>query len=332
MKKCYLACLLFITLQANAQFSGGYNTSNWTISKSPVSTGSVNTAGAPASILITGSDGAQAANVDTDYTIVAANSGIWSFSWSYHTNDTDGSPQFDPAGILINGVFTQLTNNSGAVDQGGGFTAPYVTAGTVIGFRIRATDNIYGTATLSISNFSPPGGILPVNLLSFNAALKNNSVLLQWQAASEENFSHYELQHSNDGMQYTTIEAIQGSGQSMYKAVHQQPSQGLNHYRLRLVDMDGSFSYSKIALINFNSQINIKLYPNPVADKLTLELNTASGVIPVVIYDAGGRVVQQQTVQLTAGLNRIAIYVAGLPTGRYQVAAGKGNTVSFVKQ
>ncbi|MBB1284699.1 hypothetical protein HRH25_09980 [Flavisolibacter sp. BT320] len=69
----------------------------------------MNTTGAPAPITITGSNDPSnpltTTPVTTDFTIVAPTSGIWRYTWTYHSNDQDGDPQYDPAGILINGVF-----------------------------------------------------------------------------------------------------------------------------------------------------------------------------------------------------------------------------------
>src|SRR5689334_1135631 len=167
MKAFYFLCFLFLCYSSKAQFSFGYAPSKWNTYLASGSSGSVNTSGAPNSIMLIGSDGANASNMDVDYTITALASGVFSFSWAYHTNDSDADPQWDIAGVLINGTFTQLTNNTpGNVDQSGNYSTS-VAAGAVIGFRLRAVDNIFGNATFTISSFSSPGGTLPVKLLSF---------------------------------------------------------------------------------------------------------------------------------------------------------------------
>jgi hypothetical protein len=213
MKNFYLSLLvLCCALTASAQFSGNYAPANWTTVLSAGSDGSVNTAAAPASITITGSDDPtnplSATPVNTDYTIVATTSGTWRFSWAYHSNDVDLAPQYDPAGILINGVFTQLTDNGGNVDQSGTFTAPYVAAGTVIGFRISAIDNSWGNATLTISAFAAPGNVLPVTLLGFAAKSQPQNVLLQWKTADESNLSGFTVERSADGRSFGAITTL----------------------------------------------------------------------------------------------------------------------------
>src|SRR5215210_4229238 len=108
----FLFLVLFV-FTSEAQFNGSYAPSNWTTTLSASSNGTMDITDAPNSITLTGSDGASSPNVDIDYTITAVSSGIWSFNWSYHTNDGDAIPAFDIAGILINGVFTQLSDDAG---------------------------------------------------------------------------------------------------------------------------------------------------------------------------------------------------------------------------
>jgi hypothetical protein len=153
------ASLLFLTASligtaAVAQFSGAFAPGNWTLVKTPPSgNGTVNTAGAPASITVIGSDNgfALGPGADTRFQIVAPSAGIVTASWSFHTNDCQGA-YWDPAYYAANGVITQLTNDAGAVNQSGTL-AFSVLAGQVLGFGVYARDNFCGNATLTITNF-----------------------------------------------------------------------------------------------------------------------------------------------------------------------------------
>jgi len=153
MKKIYLIVLLIILNPVNvalADFSGPYDVSNWT---QILNGGSIDTTGAPASIIeISSNDGAGPDN--TDFTIAAVDSGTVTFNWSYTTTDVDG-PSYDPFGWLLNGTFTQVTNDGGLINQSGTVTFPVV-AGDVFGFRAHATDSALGSASTTISNFSAP--------------------------------------------------------------------------------------------------------------------------------------------------------------------------------
>jgi hypothetical protein len=336
MKTFYVLCSLFLCLSLNAQFSYSYAPAKWTTTLTPGSNGSVNTSGAPGSITITGSDGPSAANMDVDYTITVKASGPFSFSWSYHTNDSDADPQYDIAGVLINGSFTQLSSNiAGNINQSGNWSGS-VASGTVIGFRLRATDNIYGNATFTISSFSPPGGVLPLNLLSFNAQKQNSAIQLVWTTAAETNFSHFIVEHSATTNNFNTLEIVKATGHAgAYTTVDQHPSSGNNFYRLKMVDTDGSFTYSKtIAVNNANSVADISISPNPPANHFTIQLEAASASVETIsIINAAGALMQQHKLSVEQGKNRFPVNITSLSKGIYFVQLmNSGTTLQLVKQ
>jgi hypothetical protein len=133
---------------AFGQFSGVYAPGNWTLNANG-GDGSVNTAGAPASIALIGNNNGTGP-IDTDYTIAAAAAGIWSFNWNYSSPD---SGTYDSAYYLLNGVPTFLAFNN---SQGSGNVSVPVGAGNIIGFRVSSFDGVFGAGTLTISNFSAP--------------------------------------------------------------------------------------------------------------------------------------------------------------------------------
>jgi hypothetical protein len=143
-----LAIVLFAG-PASAAFVGTYDVSNW--SQSP-NGGSINTAGAPTSVVLTGSDDGLGPD-NADFTIAAAGGGLVSFDWSYSTVDFDST--WDPFGWLLNGTFTPLTAGGTAAPQNGSASFA-VNAGDVFGFRVHSVDSLFGPATATIRNFSAP--------------------------------------------------------------------------------------------------------------------------------------------------------------------------------
>jgi hypothetical protein len=135
-------------------FQTPYAPINWTFTNSNAD-GSVNTGGAPASISLTGGNNGSFSSGTTNYTTTAAAAGTVTFNWNYSTND---GPFFDPFGYLLNGSFTQVTNNGGGLVQNGTSTFN-VLAGDSFGFRIATTDNCCGRASVTISNFSAPAPV-----------------------------------------------------------------------------------------------------------------------------------------------------------------------------
>lgn len=138
--------------QALTQFAGDYAPANWT--QSIGGDGLIDTSGAPASIILKGANDYSGNDVNTDFTIAAPTAGLVSFNWSFLSDD---DAQYDPFGYLVGGVFTKLTDDSGAmlIPQSG--TASFsVLAGQFFGFRQNSTDSKYGRASTTISNFNGP--------------------------------------------------------------------------------------------------------------------------------------------------------------------------------
>jgi len=333
MKTFYTFIFSFIAFTSSAQFSGAYAPSKWTTALSPGSNGTVNTSGAPASIVITGSDGAQSTNVNTDYTVKAIATGVWTFHWAYHTNDSDLDPQYDLAGVLINGAFTQLSDNLGAIDQSGTFSQS-VTAGSTIGFRIQATDNIFGNATFTISSFSPPGGVLPLSLTSFTAKPQQQNVVLNWTSASEQNFSHFVLQRSADGISFAPLETIASNTSGRYSFVDQQPVAGVSYYRLQMVDRDGQYTYSPVIAVNSARNVEGTVFPNPARNTISVHLfSEEAKTEKLSVCAVSGAILKTESVQLQRGIVTKQLDISGLPKGVYYIHLDSSQaTLSFVKQ
>src|SRR5690606_15734214 len=91
---------------------------------------------------------------------------------------------------------------------------------------------------------------LPVELASLSATMVEDIVEVSWQTASEENTGRFEVQHSSNGSSWNTLTEIKAAGNHVglltYRFVHTAPSHGINYYRLKTVDLDGTFEYSKI--------------------------------------------------------------------------------------
>jgi hypothetical protein len=331
MKNLYFFCffLLLSGLRSKAQFSGSYAPSQWTTTLTTgfVNTASVNSASAPASITITGSndpgDPFLATPVDIDYTITAAASGVWSFNWSYQTNDMDNDPKWDLAGVLVNGAFTQLSANTlNNISQSGTYSSS-VTAGTTIGFRVRAVDNSYGNASFTITSFSAPASVLPVKLSAFTAKPRGAAVSLQWTAATEINTSHYEIERSANGAGFRSVGRVAaGAPSGQYAFVDQSPLAGTNFYRLRMEDNDGSFSYSGIRSVNLSVNEEQQVYPNPATDFVTVVITAdIAANETLLVYNAAGSLLKKETIALTQGTTKKSLNIASLPKGVYWIKA-----------
>ncbi len=217
-------------------------------------------------------------------------------------------------------TYLALTSGTGAVDR----TAP-------------TGNKFYGTLAMTCTNCpaatggtnhvdSGDEGALPVELLSFVArAVDNQKTLLEWETASELNNDYFEIQRSSDGRNFEVIGEASGAGTTAeiqgYVYWDEQPLIGRNYYRLRQVDFDGSFEYSKTRTVAFKSEENfgIAAFPNPAINVLNVTLdNSATAVKEMVIYDVSGKVITQFSVEKG---ERYEVNVGDFPSGIYFLQA-----------
>lgn len=148
-----------------------------------------------------------------------------------------------------------------------------------------------------ISIFNPT---LPVELVDFNARKSGNEVALEWIVAAETNTSHYELEHAQDGHSFQRIESVDAIYPlgGTYTYHDHFPIRGLNYYRLKMIDWDGSYEYSKIIPINMGSHPNITYYPNPLgSDRMLNIVSSSSHSLELRIYDLDGQVLMKTIIQ-----------------------------------
>ncbi|MBC7628123.1 MAG: hypothetical protein H7254_12630, partial [Ferruginibacter sp.] len=103
----------------------------------------------------------------------------------------------------------------------------------------------------------PAGGPLPVSLVDFTATKQNKVVDLNWQTSIEQNSSYFDVEFSRDGSKFESIGKVKASISSTtyksYSTKHLSPVNGLNYYRLKLVDVDGSSKYSAVRTVKFSN-------------------------------------------------------------------------------
>ena len=104
---------------------------------------------------------------------------------------------------------------------------------------------------------------LPLNLLSFTAKSQENTIQLNWRTANETNFSHFEIQKSNDAKEFGAIGKVDGNKTEYYNFTDINPNEGQNYYKLKMVDLDGTSYFSKTISINFHKNGNYLLVENP---------------------------------------------------------------------
>jgi hypothetical protein len=208
-------------------------------------------------------------------------------------SSTDGDPP--PFGVE---KFT--VGNTSPVPE---FNSPYIFNGT------NGSNELNGTNGAS--------ELLPVELIRFYAIQQKDKVYLKWQTAFETNTSHFVIERTLDGRYYKELGAVLSKGESnfnsYYSTIDGSPSSGVNCYRLKIVDKDGSYEYSPIVAVNFQIPQLLSIYPIPVNNVLHLygeQSLTEEGVLEVF------------------GINGQRIYIGDcvLENGRFQIST---NTINM---
>jgi hypothetical protein len=247
-------------------------------------------------------------------------------------------PQFNgnnypPNGLNVDIKYTYLSHEVGveiaaeevnfviwrSEDQGDTWTEK---GGTID--LVNHTITYTGLQGFSWISAGPSGEVLPLDLLSFNGTNKGEYNQLNWITDNEVNFSHFELETSRDGYNYETLTNIPSNGLSnvrnSYSFNDNNPSQ-INYYRLKSIDLDGSYSYSNVIVIETKLETNTgTLYPNPTSDIIKYSFNSETNEkLEIKVLDVVGKVVLRVETELEVGNNTIPISLSELPSGTYTI-------------
>jgi len=128
------------------------------------------------------------------------------------------------------------------------------------------------------------GAPLPIILAYFDGNQQGESIVLNWTTTSEDNFDYFSIQKSRDGINFESVASVKGQGFSsqsiLYVYEDLEPLNGVNYYRLKAVDLDGTFEVFEVIGVEFFSDDDtLVIYPNPVVNyQFTIEnLNKDQG-------------------------------------------------------
>lgn len=160
---------------------------------------------------------------------------------------------------------------------------PYVITGQTSSF---SEFSIYSTDVMA----NP----LPVELVDFYGVRKGDKINLSWSTLTEINSDHFQLERSEDGLDFNSIGIISSHGNSNeridYQFMDTDVSSVVYYYRLKMVDFDGTYEYSPIILISPDlSDVRIVMFPNPTTDKIFLEGIESTYFKQLDFYDLQGK-------------------------------------------
>jgi Glycosyl hydrolase catalytic core len=192
-------------------------------------------------------------------------------------------------------------------------------------------------ADLSIVGSFADNIITLVALTEFQSKKVKNAVLLTWLTQSEVNFSHFILERSTDGKAFyevAKVNASKRSGGSKYEYTD-TPDATTNYYRLKMVDTDGSFVYSRIVSEGFDAtKTPLMVYPSIAThNKIDVVFNAVSADAQLKIYNIMGQLMSSYGLEV--GTSAKTIEIATYTEGSYfLVLQDKGTIQSrkFIKQ
>ncbi|MEP6514160.1 MAG: T9SS type A sorting domain-containing protein, partial [Parafilimonas sp.] len=171
-----------------------------------------------------------------------------------------------------------------------------------------------------------------VRLLQFTGVYENGFNELRWKAENEINFSHYDVERSTDGINFSKIATVAGAAASGVNNYSQNDnvkniSATIYYYRLKMVNKDGSSNYSSVINTKRAVEKTYTLLNNPFSDKIAVLFNLSQKEkITMVLYDAAGRLLRKQEFIAATGTNEFELNdLNGLPRGNYVLNIYTGN-------
>jgi len=168
-------------------------------------------------------------------------------------------------------------------------------------------------------SFTPPVA-LPITLLDFTGIRQGSKAKLSWKTTNESNAASFIIERNGDGGSFTAIGTVarqNSKKQSLsYRFTDASPLSGNNYYRLKMVDQDGAFSFSRTVMLSF-SPITLQISPNPAHGTANLYIGNNTEAYFIQLFDGNGRSMRQY--RTTPGNTVFPIDLSGLSKGVYTV-------------
>lgn len=207
--------------------------------------------------------------------------------------------------------------------------------GTDWGTAMGSGNNTTNTASGLFSTFSPfivtkLGAALPLQLRNVAASVKAVGVEISWNVLNEDGVVRYEIEKSNNRMQFTSIGSVQASNKSSYQFIDLAAQSNLSYYRLKITSSNGQVRYSDILAVKAGVANSIAMYPNPVVN--SLNITGLSNATTIKIFNTTGQLV---AIEKTSA-NTLSLDVTALKPGLYMMQVLKNGEVAtqqrFVRQ
>ncbi len=210
-------------------------------------------------------------------------------------------------------------------------------AGNTLQFQICMT-SYSASGTMDFYEISSSAS-LPVELMDFNVnKINNENIKLNWKTATEINNERFEIERSQNGREFNLIGKINGQGNSIaqhdYSFIDTNPQEGTNYYRLKQVDFDGQYEYSRTVSIDLKEEEQYgAFYPNPTSEGIvSLDYNSLQNKeLNIAYFEITGKLIFELPVEIEEGKGNLNLNISNLKNGIYLVRIGDDRSFKYRK-
>ncbi|MFK8037137.1 MAG: T9SS type A sorting domain-containing protein [Crocinitomicaceae bacterium] len=174
-------------------------------------------------------------------------------------------------------------------------------------------------------------GPLPIEITNFSGEIINGQSHLYWTTASEANNDYFNVQHSIDGQNWRNVLKINGAGNSSiplhYSGVHTNPILGVNYYRLKQTDFNGTYNFEEIIALYYDEN-EMVVYPNPAYQEVFITKKSIND-FEIKIYNTYGQIVKTEL--KSQSNNTLVMDLSALNSGVYFIELTKNGSSERVK-
>lgn len=260
---------------------------------------------------------------------------------------------------IIKGISATSNLTNSAVYTGGTYAVYGISYSNTIPLASLATAYVGGSFNTLVSNISANPAAFCVNFsknfvtviitspvavgnLGLTAQKDGSKAKLSWRTSSEQNSSHFNVQRSADGINFTTVlgtVAAAGNSNTLrnYGFFDVTPLSNWNYYRVEEVDNSGEKIVSNTVALSFNKAGYLMIYPNPASDQLNVDYNSeVAGNLSLQVFDSKGALVMLRKIAVERGRALISLDVSKLASGiymiRYAEPDGHSSSIKFIKK
>ncbi|MCX6209523.1 MAG: YHYH protein [Bacteroidetes bacterium] len=199
---------------------------------------------------------------------------------------------------------------------------PYVVGPTFYGNKVvTKVTTIPGGAT------TYTGPILSVESIDLNGFLNDKGTVLNWTTTNEKDVKYFAIETGNDGISFSKVGEVASNSYSQNNNKYSFTDLGTfintKYYRIKVVDINGKYSYSKVISFHQDKAIDISIFPNPVADILIMQANgIVKNSMEITLANSTGQIIKKQ--QFLQGSTIAYLETKDCSNGTYFISVNDG--------